>query len=204
MDDKAVDLSLWDVRGIDYDPSWLHDAQVALVCFSINIGSTDAKGKHLERVSGLHHPAPFQTQNNPSWWWGTRDRRRPAELTVRHEQWVREVSRNCPAAAILLVGLKSDIRWQAKTVEKLRRHGKALVTPEQGGQLRDSIGALRYLECSARTGEGVMEVLEEAARAALQVRSEDHTKRGHRRPLSRIGKFLGLGNRENDSQAGWQ
>ncbi|KAK7732480.1 Rho GTPase [Cytospora paraplurivora] len=166
VDDEAVDLSLWDVRGIDYDPSWLYDAQVALVCFSINIGSTDAKGKHLER-------------------------------------WVREVNRNCPTAAILLIGLKSDVRWQAKTVEKLRKHGKNLVTPEQGEQLRDSIGALRYLECSARTGEGVMEVLEETTRIALQVRNEDH-KRGHRRPLSRIGKFLGLGNRENDSQAGWQ
>ncbi|ROW14155.1 hypothetical protein VPNG_04289 [Cytospora leucostoma] len=147
VDDEAVDLSLWDVRGIDYDPSWLYDAQVAL--------------------------------------------------------WVREVNRNCPTAAILLIGLKSDVRWQAKTVEKLRKHGKTLVTPEQGEQLRDSIGALRYLECSARTGEGVMEVLEETTRIALQVRNEDQ-KRGHRRPLSRIGKFLGLGNRENDSQAGWQ
>lgn len=46
-----MELALWDIRGIDYDPTWLNDAHVALVCFSINIGSTDSKGKHLGRVS---------------------------------------------------------------------------------------------------------------------------------------------------------
>ncbi|KAK7713226.1 GTP-binding protein Rho1 [Diaporthe eres] len=159
VDEEPVELSLWDIRGIDYDPSWLSNAQVALICFSVNIASTDAKGKHLGR-------------------------------------WVTEVNRNCPGAAILLVGLKSDIRWHAKTVEKLRKHGKTLVTPEQGEQLRDSIGAIRYLECSARTGDGVLEVLEEATRVSLLVNNEGF-KRGHRRPLSRIGKFLGLGSRSD-------
>lgn len=113
-------------------------------------------------------------------------------------QWVTEVNRNCPGAAILLVGLKSDIRWHAKTVEKLRKHGKTLVTQEQGEQLRDSIGATAYLECSARTGDGVLEVLEEATRLSLMVSNEALKKAGHhRRPLSRIGKFLGLGGRSD-------
>lgn len=51
VDEEPVELSLWDIRGIDYDPSWLHNAQVALICFSVNIASTDSKGKHLGRVS---------------------------------------------------------------------------------------------------------------------------------------------------------
>lgn len=77
------------------------------------------------------------------------------------------------------------------------------MTPEQGEQLRASIGAVRYLECSARTGDGVMEVLEETTRVALRVRNEDY-KRAHRRPLSRIGKFFGfgLGHRESDGPGG--
>ncbi|ROV89124.1 hypothetical protein VSDG_08871 [Cytospora chrysosperma] len=164
VDDEPVELSLWDIRGIDYDPSWLNDTQVALVCFSVNIGSTDAKGKHLGR-------------------------------------WVTEVNRNCPTAAIILVGLKSDLRWHARTIEKLRKHGKTLVTLEQGEQLRESIGAVRYVECSARTGDGVFDVLEETTRTALRVKNEDY-KRPHRRPLSRIGKFLGLGHRVSDSEGG--
>lgn len=53
VDESPVQLCFWDIRGIDYDPSWLHGAHVALVCFSVNIGSTDSKGKHLGRVSIL-------------------------------------------------------------------------------------------------------------------------------------------------------
>ncbi|KAF3764650.1 hypothetical protein M406DRAFT_243258, partial [Cryphonectria parasitica EP155] len=139
VDEEPMELSLWDIRGIDYDPTWLNDAHVALVCFSVNIGSTDSKGKHLGR-------------------------------------WVAEVNRNCPGAAILLVGLKADIRFHARSVEKLRRSGKALVTPEQGEQFRENIGASRYLECSARTGDGVLEVLGETARVAMQINKDSRKK----------------------------
>lgn len=89
------------------------------------------------------------------------------------------------------MGLKADIRFHARSVEKLRRSGKALVTPEQGEQFRENIGASRYLECSARTGEGVLEVLGETARVAMHIRSGDNWRKG-RRPLSRIGRFFGL------------
>lgn len=51
VDETPIELCFWDIRGIDYDPSWLRGAHVALVCFSVNIGSTDSKGKHLGRVS---------------------------------------------------------------------------------------------------------------------------------------------------------
>lgn len=50
VDEAPLELCLWDIRGHDYDPTWLHNAHVALVCFSVNIGSTDPKGKHLGRV----------------------------------------------------------------------------------------------------------------------------------------------------------
>lgn len=102
------------------------------------------------------------------------------------------------------MGLKSDIRFHAKSVEKLARKGKALVTPEQGEQFRENIGATRYVECSARTGEGVQDVLAETARVALRVggSADKHRRKssngngiggGVRRPLSRIGKFFGFG-----------
>lgn len=187
VDEEPVELSLWDIRGIDYDPSWLSNAQVALICFSVNIASTDAKGKHLGRVSNLRNTPKYRNEYSDE---------DPLLTCSKHKQWVTEVNRNCPGAAIILVGLKSDIRWHAKTVEKLRKHGKTLVTQEQGEQLRESIGAMRYLECSARTGDGVLDVLEEATRVSLLVNNEGF-KKGHRRPLSRIGKFLRLSSRSD-------
>ena len=38
---------------------------------------------------------------------------------------------------------------------------------EQGEEVRKKIGAYKYLECSAKTNEGVREVFEHATRAAL-------------------------------------
>lgn len=186
VDEEPIELSLWDIRGIDYDPTWLKDAHVALVCFSVNIGSTDSKGKHLGRVRHTFPPSPGRVHPTPAFL-SIVTANRPSPPT----QWVAEVNRNCPGAAILLVGLKADIRFHAKSVEKLRRSGKALVTPEQGEQFRENIGASRYLECSARSGQGVLEVLGETARVAMQIRKDDNCRKA-RRPLSRIGRFFGF------------
>lgn len=40
-------------------------------------------------------------------------------------------------------------------------------TTIQGEEVRKKIGAYKYLECSAKTNEGVREVFEHATRAAL-------------------------------------
>jgi Ras family protein A len=43
----------------------------------------------------------------------------------------------------------------------------AVSNPEQGEEVRKKIGATKYLECSAKTNDGVREVFEHATRAAL-------------------------------------
>jgi Ras homolog gene family, member A len=42
-----------------------------------------------------------------------------------------------------------------------------VLTYLQGEEVRKRIGAVKYIECSAKTGEGVREVFEHATRAAL-------------------------------------
>ena len=44
------------------------------------------------------------------------------------------------------------------------------VKPEEGRAMAEKISAFAYLECSAKSKEGVREVFETATRAALQVR----------------------------------
>lgn len=44
------------------------------------------------------------------------------------------------------------------------------VKPEDGRTMAEKINAFAYLECSAKSKEGVREVFETATRAALQVR----------------------------------
>lgn len=45
-----------------------------------------------------------------------------------------------------------------------------LTAPPQAEDVRKKIGAGKYLECSAKTNEGVREVFEHATRAALLTR----------------------------------
>jgi Ras family protein A len=47
----------------------------------------------------------------------------------------------------------------------------------QGEEVRKKIGAYKYLECSARTNEGVREVFEAATRAALLRAGKKEKKR---------------------------
>jgi GTPase SAR1 family protein len=47
----------------------------------------------------------------------------------------------------------------------------------QGEEVRKKIGAYKYLECSARTNEGVREVFEAATRAALLTKTHKSKKK---------------------------
>lgn len=49
----------------------------------------------------------------------------------------------------------------------------------KGGKARERIGACKYIECDAKTNEGVREVFQHATRAALTMNSVD--KRGKKR-----------------------
>jgi Ras family protein A len=53
----------------------------------------------------------------------------------------------------------------------------ALLIVEQGREVQQKIGAFKYLECSARTNEGVSEVFEFATRGALFAKSNAKSKK---------------------------
>ena len=84
------------------------------------------------------------------------------------EKWVPEINHFCPNVPVILVGNKKDLRNNAETHEQLSRRKLKPVSPEEGQIMADRIKAFTYLECSARTREGVRDIFETAARAALQ------------------------------------
>ncbi|KAJ3568091.1 hypothetical protein NPX13_g6542 [Xylaria arbuscula] len=102
----------------------------------------------------------------------------PDSLDNVQEKWISEVLHFCQGLPIILVGCKKDLRYDAKTIEELRKTSQKPVSPEEGEDIRKKIGAYKYLECSAKTNEGVREVFEHATRAALLSRSrpKKHSK----------------------------
>ncbi|KAI8830370.1 putative GTPase Rho1 [Chytriomyces cf. hyalinus JEL632] len=91
----------------------------------------------------------------------------PDSLDNVQEKWISEVLHFCAGLPIILVACKKDLRNDPRVIEDLRKTGQSPVQPQQGQAVAEKIGAYRYLECSARTGDGVAEVFEHATRAAL-------------------------------------
>lgn len=50
------------------------------------------------------------------------------------------------------------------------------VKPQEGRAMAEKINAFAYLECSAKSKDGVREVFETATKAALQVKKRKRTK----------------------------
>jgi Ras homolog gene family, member A len=115
------------------------------------------------------------------------------QLAESYLQWISEVMHFCQNLPIILVGCKKDLRRDPRVIDELRKTSQRPVTPEeacplsfvlfpdlflllnlnrpQGMAVAQKIGAKHYLECSAKSGEGVREVFQYATRAALTTRS---------------------------------
>ena len=95
-------------------------------------------------------------------------------LENARNKWATEVLRYCPNAPIILVGLKKDLRedkLQDENGEKIE-----MVDPQDAQEVARAIGAKKYMECSALTGEGVDDVFELATRTSLLMTEDPGTK----------------------------
>ena len=148
IDGQSVQLSLWDTAGqeeFDRLRSLSYsDTHCIMLCFSID--SMDS----LENVQS---------------------------------KWVGEIADHCEGVKLVLVALKCDLRSKeeddsaAMEVDQFNPYSKSkpsrrkrLVSYDEGVAVAKKIGALRYLECSAKSNKGVNEAFSEAARCALNAK----------------------------------
>ena len=68
---------------------------------------------------------------------------------------------------IILVGNKKDLRNDENVKRELAKMKQEPVKFEEGSSMCERIDGVAYLECSAKTKEGVREVFIRATRAAL-------------------------------------
>ena len=84
-------------------------------------------------------------------------------------KWYPELKHHSPGVPMILVGTKLDLRSDPTTVVKLREKSPPTtpITFEEGLDQAKTIGAVKYLECSALTQKGLKSVFDEAIRVVL-------------------------------------
>lgn len=96
----------------------------------------------------------------------------PDSLENIPEKWTPEVKHFCPNVPIILVGNKKDTRNDENTKRELRKMKQEPVKMGEGQSMAENIHAKAYMECSAKTKEGVREVFETATAAALSTKKK--------------------------------
>ena len=113
----------------------------------------------------------------------------PDSLDNIEDKWIKELEYFCPKVPFVLVGKlprsfnkrtlyislirvisanKVDLRQDQQTIDALKNINSGPVKRCDGEAVCQRIGAVEYLECSAKTKRGVREVFEAAARAAIK------------------------------------
>ncbi|XP_048087486.1 uncharacterized protein LOC125286436 [Alosa alosa] len=88
------------------------------------------------------------------------------------DKWAPEIKHFCPNVPIIVVGNNKDLRNDEHTCRELAKRNQEPVKQEEGWDMANNIDAFGYMECSAKTMEGVREVFELAARAVLQAENQ--------------------------------
>ncbi|KAL8213083.1 UNVERIFIED_CONTAM: hypothetical protein K2H54_060670 [Gekko kuhli] len=91
----------------------------------------------------------------------------PGSLENIRAKWYPEVRHHCPNTPVILVGTKLDLRTDERTTEQLKKMKLFPVTYLKGFDMAKMIGAVKYVECSALTREGLKMVFDEAVKAVV-------------------------------------
>ncbi|KAJ3015592.1 UNVERIFIED_CONTAM: hypothetical protein HDU68_012648 [Siphonaria sp. JEL0065] len=91
---------------------------------------------------------------------------RPLSFDMIETVYRPELNLRCPNVPFLLVGCKTELRSDAEALTRLLLFGRTFSTYQEGVALAQRIGAWRYMECSAKLNEGVVDVFEFATLVA--------------------------------------
>ncbi|KAG5926675.1 hypothetical protein E4U42_003047 [Claviceps africana] len=112
-------------------------------------------------------------------WFAASGDSRQRRLTLGYQKWQHAVEQDFGASSvplIYLLGLKKDLRMECSFEDHRLAMEAGLtigspsccVNPREASWHARRIGAERYAECSALTGEGVGSVMDEVGRRALE------------------------------------
>jgi len=97
----------------------------------------------------------------------------PSSLRVLVDKYLSEIEQHRPEAIRILVGLNPELREDATRLNELKQQSLHPVTTEEALQVKDTIKAVAYIECSYTTRENVKELFDEAIRTLWKQRQAE-------------------------------
>lgn len=98
----------------------------------------------------------------------------PDSLENVATRWWPEVKHFCPNIPVLLIGTKNDLRTDEAELDKLKRMKKRVLSSEEAETVSKRIGAVAYIECSAKSKFNVNEVFAAAAKATFREKKKQN------------------------------
>eukprot|EP01097_Dermamoeba_algensis_P008178 TRINITY_DN5334_c0_g1_i1.p1 TRINITY_DN5334_c0_g1~~TRINITY_DN5334_c0_g1_i1.p1 ORF type:complete len:198 (-),score=40.87 TRINITY_DN5334_c0_g1_i1:242-835(-) len=95
----------------------------------------------------------------------------PTSFVNVKDRWCRELQHLCPTTPIILVGTQIDLRNNEAKLKELKNDGIMPLTQSDGQSKATEIKALKYLECSALTRDGLKQVFDEALTTVMHHRA---------------------------------
>jgi len=83
------------------------------------------------------------------------------------QKWAPEIREHCPDTPIILVGTKADYRTDQTMLDALQEKNISIVHEIEAQEKARQIKALKYMECSGLSQDGLKAVFEEVVRVAL-------------------------------------
>ena len=80
------------------------------------------------------------------------------------DKWIPEVHHHSPGVPYIIVGTKSDLRFDEAVISKVDK----VYSASEGAALAKEVNAHCYMECSALTQDGIKDLFEEAMRVAIK------------------------------------
>ena len=90
--------------------------------------------------------------------------------------WIPEVKNYCPNIPIILLGNKINLRARTNNDGELVTNMPNILKYEDGRNIANTVKALAYLECSAKTNEGIDHVFEHIIRTTCQTNKNNEKK----------------------------
>ncbi|XXG99961.1 Branchpoint-bridging protein [Hypoxylon texense] len=118
-----------------------------------------------------------------------------SRFTNAQTKWVDEIRKHCRGVPIVLIGLKKDTRIGSGMWAPLYPHMAARICATEGARAAGVMRAIKYIECSAKTGENVNHVFEEGVRLVFDERAaeEERARLQNRQKSSSFSQFMCFG-----------